>query len=118
MSPLLGAWHTTQACALTRNRTGDPWVYRPALNPLSHTSQPSFLVFISFCGGVLLKNFLNLCRSLPIFSRTGHPSVLTTHVQRSNEQAYDDRISGMSRTGLFYVYSSSKVLLIKVKALL
>ena len=35
----LGTWPTTQACALTRNQTGDPLVHRPALNPLSHTSQ-------------------------------------------------------------------------------
>ena len=34
----------TQACALTGNRTGDPLVHKPALNPLSYTSQgPSFL---------------------------------------------------------------------------
>ena len=37
--PLLGTWHTTQACALTGNRTGDPLVCRPVLNPLSYTSQ-------------------------------------------------------------------------------
>ena len=37
--PLLETWCTTQACALTGNRTGDPLVHRPALNPLSHTSQ-------------------------------------------------------------------------------
>ena len=42
--PLLGTWHTTQACALTGNQTGDPLVHRPALNPLSHTSQGSFSV--------------------------------------------------------------------------
>ena len=34
-----GTWPTTQACALTGNRTGDLLVCRPALNPLSHTSQ-------------------------------------------------------------------------------
>ena len=39
MRPLLGTWPTTQACALTGNRTGDPLVCRPALNPLGHTSQ-------------------------------------------------------------------------------
>ena len=38
MSPL-GTWPTTQTCASTRNRTSDPLVLRPALNPLSHTSQ-------------------------------------------------------------------------------
>ena len=37
--PSLGTWSTTQACALTRNRTTDPLVYRLALNPLSHISQ-------------------------------------------------------------------------------
>ena len=39
MCPLLGTWPTTQACALTGNQTSDPLVCRPALNPLSHTSQ-------------------------------------------------------------------------------
>ncbi|KAF6086237.1 hypothetical protein HJG60_008432 [Phyllostomus discolor] len=33
--PLLGSWPGL----LTRNQTGDPLVCRPALNPLSHTSQ-------------------------------------------------------------------------------
>ena len=37
--PLLGTRPATQACALTGNRTGDPLVRRPALSPLSHTSQ-------------------------------------------------------------------------------
>ena len=35
--PLRGTWSATQAHALTQ--TGDPLVHRPALNPLSHTSQ-------------------------------------------------------------------------------
>ena len=37
--PLLGTWPATQAHALTGNRTSDPLVHRPMLNPLSHTSQ-------------------------------------------------------------------------------
>ena len=37
--PPPGTWHAPQACALTGNRTGDPLVLRPTLNPLSHTSQ-------------------------------------------------------------------------------
>ena len=37
--PLLGTWLATQACALTGNRTGNSLVRRPALNPLSYTSQ-------------------------------------------------------------------------------
>ena len=36
---LLETWPRTQACALTGNRTGDPLVHKPVLNPLSHTSQ-------------------------------------------------------------------------------
>ena len=34
-----GTQSATQACALTGNQTGDPLVRRPALSPLSHTSQ-------------------------------------------------------------------------------
>ena len=37
--PPLGTWPTTQACALTGNKTGNPLVCRPALSPLSHISQ-------------------------------------------------------------------------------
>ena len=37
--PTLGTWLTTQACALIGTQTGNPWVLRLALNPLSHTSQ-------------------------------------------------------------------------------
>ena len=37
--PELGTWPATQAPALTGNRTRDPLGCRPALSPLSHTSQ-------------------------------------------------------------------------------
>ena len=37
-----GTRPTTQACALTGNRTSDPLVCRPALSPLSHSSQGWF----------------------------------------------------------------------------
>ena len=37
--PLLGTWPATQACALTGNRTSKPLVHRPALSPLSNTTQ-------------------------------------------------------------------------------
>ena len=43
--PLLGTWPATRACALTGNRTGNSSVHRPALNPLSHTSQGNVSVF-------------------------------------------------------------------------
>ena len=35
----LGTWPTTQACALTGDRTGDLSVLRLALHPLSHTGE-------------------------------------------------------------------------------
>ena len=37
--PLLGTWLATLLCALTGNQTSDSLVLRPALNPLSLTSQ-------------------------------------------------------------------------------
>ena len=38
-APLWRIWPTTQACALAGNRTGNPLVRRPTLNPLSYTNQ-------------------------------------------------------------------------------
>ena len=46
LAPLLGTWLTTQACVLTGNRTSDPLVCRPALHPLSHTSQDCTELFV------------------------------------------------------------------------
>ena len=46
MRPLLGTWHTTQACALTGNLTSDPLVHRSALNPLSHTIQSTTYISV------------------------------------------------------------------------
>ena len=45
--PQLGAWPATQACALTGNRTYNPLVCRPVLNPLSHTSQGYSAILIN-----------------------------------------------------------------------
>ena len=44
--PLPGTWPTIQACVLTGSQTGDLPVCRPALNPLSHTSQGKFVIFV------------------------------------------------------------------------
>ena len=41
--PILKTWPTTQARALTGNRTSDPVVRRLVLNPLSHSSQGTIL---------------------------------------------------------------------------
>ena len=46
MCPKLGTWPATQECSLTRNWTGDPLVCRPALNPLSYTSQGQIQLFL------------------------------------------------------------------------
>ena len=37
--PLTGTWSEIQTCTLTGNQTGNTLVRRPALSPLSHTSQ-------------------------------------------------------------------------------
>ena len=36
------------ACALTRNPTCIPLVHRPALNPLSHTSQGKMMLYLKY----------------------------------------------------------------------
>ena len=43
--PQLGTWPATQACALTKNQISDLSVRKPALSPLSHTSQSLTLSF-------------------------------------------------------------------------
>ena len=45
--PLLGTWLATQACALTGNRTSNPLICRPALNPLSCTSGGDWIIWIT-----------------------------------------------------------------------
>ena len=58
--PLLGTWHTIQACGPTGNPTGDPLVHRLVLNPLSHTSQGKFLklYLIDYATTVVLISLL------------------------------------------------------------
>ena len=51
--PQLGTWPATQACAQTGNRTGDPLVHRPALNPLNYLSQGYFIVFDAIVNGIV-----------------------------------------------------------------
>ena len=50
-APKWGTWPATQACAPTENRISDLLVHRPALNPMSHTSQ-GYLPLI--CDGTLI----------------------------------------------------------------
>ena len=43
MHPVLGTWPTTQACALTGNRTSNPLVWSLALSPVHHTRQGTII---------------------------------------------------------------------------
>ena len=49
MCPLPGTWPVTQACILIGNWTSNPLVCRLVLNPLSHTSQASLILFKCYC---------------------------------------------------------------------
>ena len=42
--PQQGTWPAAEACGLAGNRTRDLLVHRPALSPLSHTSQGTMIV--------------------------------------------------------------------------
>ena len=49
MHTLLGTWPATQSWALTGNRTGDPLVGSPALNPLSQSSHgKSYFFYLTY----------------------------------------------------------------------
>ena len=106
--PQLETWLETQACALTRNRTSNVLVSRPALNPLSHTSQgrisfamevflpsatfsPSvntFWAFYSIFAGLAPSVCLSPAqtRSLPVLSASA--VVCLTGISHSHDPAY------------------------------
>ena len=74
--PLLGTWPATQACALTRNRTSNPWVSRLALHPLSHTSQGLFFLsknVLALQGPLKFYEFQDgfsyICKEVMVFGR-------------------------------------------------
>ena len=70
--PAPGTWPTTQAYALTGNRTGDPSVHWLMLNTLRHTSHGSYL-------GILIdeKEVLNCqCHIMHCWSPK-HPGAVT-----------------------------------------
>ena len=74
---LQGTWPTTQACALTGNRTGNPLVHRLALNPLSHTSQ-GCLDTILMTRNVGMNKPSSLCL-WSLYSSDGEHSYIYTH---------------------------------------
>ena len=81
--PLLGTWPETQACALTGDWTGDPLVWRPALNPLSHTSQGSCGLLNypnSFHGGIFKLNAKSDADSLLCLLLFRMPAPHRTHL--------------------------------------
>ena len=53
-TPLLGTWPNTQACALTRNRTGNPLACGMMPNQLSCTGEDCFIFFKMGLGWVIL----------------------------------------------------------------
>ena len=57
-APPLGTWPTTQAHALTGNRTGNPLVCRPVPHPLSHTTQGSKYLVLSYFHPLVLGAIL------------------------------------------------------------
>ena len=63
---LLETWPTTQAHALTGNQTSDLLVLRPALSPLSHTSQGNKRQFF-YC---ILNTFFLAMQKLFILMRS------------------------------------------------
>ena len=73
--PLLGTWPPIQARAQTGNWTGDPLVRRPALNPLSHSSQGCLLSLKEVCL-LFFESCLCFCSSEPSPTRS-HPDVVT-----------------------------------------
>ena len=78
-TPSVGTWPATQACALTRNWTSDLLILRPALSPLSHSSQGSSCLYASF-------SFSLLCLSFPRGgSRRKKPSLLAFSLSQSLE---------------------------------
>ena len=66
--------HATQAHALTGNRTSDPLVLRPALNPLSHATQgPCLLLYFSFQSVICMSaNFPFHLSKIKHFCRWSH----------------------------------------------
>ena len=77
LRPLLGNWPAIQACALTGNQTWDLSVRRPALHPLSHTSQSKSWHFewwihpndikILFCFSFILLPLSHRCHFIYYF---------------------------------------------------
>ena len=86
--PLLGVWPTTQACALTGNWTGDPLVRRPALNPLSHSSQAM----------IFFKNTVNWC--LPTYSMGKRESLQQMVVGKLDNDVQKNELEPLSYSSL------------------
>ena len=95
--PLLGTWPTTQAVAVTGNRTGNPLVHWLAPNPLSHTSQDYILYFFkASCKPVdpflsltypMAKSHPEVLPHCPHRGSAATPTAQVRHLARSREEA-------------------------------
>ena len=61
--PLLGTWPTAQACALTRNETGNFLIHRPGLKS-TESQQPGQLTFFVMCTNVHTHTSFLFCRGI------------------------------------------------------
>ena len=106
--PQLVTCPVTQACALTGNRTGNLSILRPALNPLSHTSQGNFQSFFVLSSQIQTRNIRHL------------PDILVINCEvNSSKEADFWRMQAEVRTGagsrilgVFLSFSFFKILFI------
>ena len=76
---LTGDLPASRACALSGNRTGDLFIRRPALNPLSHTSQGiSFFINLEYLKMALIYHYTWMMVRL-VFSSGCHWKWKTQH---------------------------------------
>ena len=117
MHPQLGTWPATEACALTRNQTSDPLVHRPALSPLSHTSQGSFRFFLSAklitCPSILNNSFAgqNILGSGPLLFITLYIScqsllAYNVSIEKSADNLMRDNLPPLYITNCFSLAAS------------
>ena len=129
--PLLGIWPATQACALTGNWTGDPLVLRPALNPLSHTSQGQKSLYTIIgtwlsqkslwskkCRWLLLLLFVNQSKLYQFFVRSAKKYIVCVSQNFSNEFMCSMRWRRLKIAGTEFLFSLKNSLNCPLRTLL
>ena len=108
----LGTWPMTQACALTGNRTGDPLVHRPALNPVIQGW--IFWLLLSCEWGIpwWLLSLVMWTWAVSIWPRCGVTAVSihnkTTHIPRPHHGSFEVQFS-FSWFGMLGEQSNNKI---------